>query len=156
MTPPLLADFLDYLQTIRGSSESTRKEYGYDLSHMLRFLLARKQNINADENPEALNKCTERFHRTITLRDLHAFLAYLDREKQNAASSRTRKISAMRTYFSYLTDTIQILDKNPADGLESPRLQKDTRCISHWMKVNDYSHKSIRQKTTSSAHATMQ
>lgn len=124
MTPPLLADFLDYLQTIRGSSESTRKEYGYDLSHMLRFLLARKQNINADENPEALNKCTERFHRTITLRDLHAFLAYLDREKQNAASSRTRKISAMRTYFSYLTDTIQILDKNPADGLESPRLQK--------------------------------
>lgn len=123
MYPPLLSDFLDYLQTIRGSSESTRKEYGYDLSHLLRFLLDRKEKRTADE-PDALLFCDESFHKKITLRDLHAFLAYLDREKHNSASSRTRKISAMRTYFAYLTDTIQVLEKNPADGLESPRLKK--------------------------------
>lgn len=125
MHPPLLRDFLDYMQTIRGTSESTKTEYGYDLSHMLRFLLARKTAQPVCEESDCdLSACDEKFHRTITLRDLHAFLAYLDREKKNMASSRTRKISAMRTYFSYLTDTIQVIEKSPADGLESPRLQK--------------------------------
>lgn len=125
MYPPLLADFLDYLQTIRGASEGTRKEYGYDLSQMLRFLLERKTGQAVDENADhPLAACDEKFHRSIHLRDLHAFLAFLDRHKQNTASSRSRKISAMRTYFSYLTDTLQVLDKSPTAGLESPKLQK--------------------------------
>jgi UDP-N-acetylmuramyl pentapeptide phosphotransferase/UDP-N-acetylglucosamine-1-phosphate transferase len=53
-------------------------------------------------------------------------------------------------------DDYEKLTKIPPTVWRAPGCKKDTRCISHWMKVNDYSHKSIRQKTTSSAHATMQ
>lgn len=123
MNPPLLSDYLDYLQSIRGTAASTRKEYGYDLLHMLRFLVYRKSDRPIDDEFEStdLSICDEKFHRSITLRDLHAFLSYLDRDKDNAAAARSRKISAMRSYFSYLTDIIRVIDQNPTGGLESPK-----------------------------------
>lgn len=124
--PPLLQDFLDYMDTIRGASKGTRKEYGYDLTQMLRFLCARKKQMDiTDVTDEHLKNLNEAFHRTIELRDLYAFLAYLDREKQNQAASRTRKISAMSSYFKFLTEKIHVLDANPTEGLERPR--KKTR-----------------------------
>lgn len=121
MPPSLLQDFLDYLRSIRGSSEGTIKEYNYDLTHMLRFLAKRISKVDTDGDDFDLSICDTAFHQSIRLIDLHAFLGYLDRECNNSASSRARKTSAMRSYFGYLTDKVSILSTNPAAGLETPK-----------------------------------
>lgn len=122
--PPLLTDFLDYMDTIRGASAGTRKEYGYDLTQMLRFLYGRRNNTPVEDvTDEMLMTLDESFHQTIQLRDLYAFLSYLDRDKQNKAASRTRKISAMASYFKFLHEKIRVITTNPTDGLERPKKQ---------------------------------
>lgn len=121
-TPPLLGDFLDYLRAIRGVAESTRREYKYDLLLLLRFLVGRKQNIDiSDEVDVDLSVCDEAFHRSIELRDLYAFLGWLDTERDNASASRARRISSMRSYFHFLTDKLNVLSVDPTSRLETPK-----------------------------------
>ena len=43
--PMILMDFLDYLETIKGRSSNTVKEYAYDINLMIKYIIARKQNI---------------------------------------------------------------------------------------------------------------
>lgn len=123
--PYFLNSFLDYIETILNKSPNTIKEYNYDISNFLRFVLLHfnltdeeefKNIIIKDMNIEILKK--------IKLNDLHAYLAYLTREHHSKAATRARKVASLKTFFNYLTTKANILEINPAQNLESPKLDK--------------------------------
>ena len=63
----------------------------------------------------------------ITLNDIHAFLAYLTNTYHSKASTRARKASSIRIFFQYLSqkaDDIYKIQNNPAQNLETPKLDK--------------------------------
>lgn len=124
MKTHILHDFLNYLETIRGLSPNTVKEYRYDISNLLRFLLLRFRGIAIDDTSMASispEEITADEIRSITLVDIYAYLSYLDKVKSNSATSRLRKVSAIRTFFNYLYKIANIVEVNPAEKLDSPK-----------------------------------
>lgn len=135
--PQILRDFLIYHETIRGHSKATVDEYYLDLRTFFRFLkLSRGLVPRTTELDEiSIADVDIPFVASVTLAEVYDFLAYLarDRVKQAnspepeyglSASSRARKISAIRSFFKYLTMKAKLLDENPVQDLDSPKIPK--------------------------------
>lgn len=122
--PLILEDFLNYTQTIKGKSKNTVQEYYYDLKMFLRFLKIRYRLVNdsivfsdiliTDIDIDIIKK--------VNIQDLHAFISFVDRERNNSNYAKARKVASLRSFFKYLTSTVHLLDVDPAQGLESPKI----------------------------------
>lgn len=58
------------------------------------------------------------------LDDLHAYLSYLKNEHNNQPATRARKVASLKTFFNYMTTKANLLEINPAQNLETPKLGK--------------------------------
>ena len=124
--PPRLDEFNSYLLTIKGKSPGTVKAYTYDLVVFLRFLLVYKGEVDEEVDFDSidLSKINDDFFRSITLPNLYAFLSFLEKQRDNSASARARKVASLKTFFKYLHDKARIIDQDPTTELESPRIRK--------------------------------
>ena len=123
--PDFLNSFLDYSITILNKSPNSIKEYNYDLTMFLRYMmihfkLTREtefQNIDISKfDIETLKK--------IKLEDIHAFISYLAVNNRSKSATRARKISTIRIFFKYLSRKAHLIDNNPAQDLETPKLDR--------------------------------
>ena len=60
----------------------------------------------------------------ITLSDIHSYVSHLAIDNKSKATTRARKISTIRIFFKYLSQKTNILEVNPAQNLETPKLEK--------------------------------
>lgn len=123
--PEFLNSFLDYSITILNKSPNSIKEYNYDLMMFLRFI---KLHFNmADETDFKeikINDLDLNTIKKITLDDIHAFISFMTREYHSKAATRARKVSTIRIFFKYLSRKAKLIDTNPAQDLETPKLDK--------------------------------
>lgn len=123
--PPYLNDFLDYMITIQNKSPNTIKEYNYDLATFLRFL---KIHFNLTSETELknikFNDVSIELLKQVTLEDLHSFLGYLTKNFNSKATTRSRKVSSLRIFFNYLCQQKGLLQINPTQNLETPKIGK--------------------------------
>ena len=126
--PVILDDYLNYLLTIKGRSKLTVKEYYYDLKRFLKFIIMRKKlfgyNLNSDINEVSILSINKRDILDIDITDLHAYISYCDSYYNDSTKTKARKISAIKSWFKYLHNTVELIDKNPSEKLELPKLQK--------------------------------
>lgn len=124
--PPILNDFISYMETIKGKSKNTTKEYFYDLRLFLRFLKLHRKLV--DEKAEfeniPISDITIDDIKTVTLSDLYSFMSFVSRTRDNNASSRARKVACLKSFFNYLTSKAKLIDYNAASELESPKIMK--------------------------------
>ena len=123
--PDFLNSFLDYSITILNKSPNSIKEYNYDLSMFLKYIMLhfKKTNENDFKNIDISNFSLDLLKK-ITLNDIHAFVSYLAVDLRAKPATRARKISSIRIFFKYLTTKAHILNENPAQDLETPKLGK--------------------------------
>nr|WP_042474082.1 tyrosine recombinase XerC [Bacillus ndiopicus] len=125
--PKLLKDFLVYLTTITGKSQRTRKEYEYDLILFFRFLKAIEQDIPiADLQKVDISDVTVETIKEITLEDLYLFMEYCEVQRGNSPAARARKVATLKSFFKYLKGKRRLIEDNPADELETPKIGKRT------------------------------
>jgi len=123
--PVVVADFLNYMETIKGKSKNTVHEYFYDLRTFLRFIKMHKGLVDEqDISTIDISDVTIDLIRKITLSDLYAYMSYVSRERDNNVSSRARKVASIKSFFNYLFGKANLLDYNPAAELESPKIMK--------------------------------
>lgn len=132
-TPLILDDYLSYLKSIRALSEKTIREYRYDLINFVYFQILRKvyfndkENLNNDIKDEKIN-ISKLFNRSfindINIQDMYSYISYLDNELNDNSSTRSRKISALRSFYKYLHQEIEIIDNNITEKLRNPKMQK--------------------------------
>ena len=123
--PDYMNSFLDYTTTILNKSPNTVKEYNYDLRMFLRFLKIRFHMTNEkDFSKIEIKDFTLNDMKKVKLDDIHAFLAYLTNTYHSKAATRARKVSSIRIFFNYLTQKTEMLEINPAQNLETPKLDK--------------------------------
>lgn len=127
--PLILEDYLNYLKSIKGLSESTIKEYAYDLDMFIEYQIIRKIYNNNKEsyiNDFDFKKINyfidSSFFEKLTIQDFYAFLSYLDNGKNDTATTRSRKISAIKSFYKYMYSEIEIIDTNIADKLTNPKI----------------------------------
>ena len=123
--PEFLNSFLDYIETILNKSSNTVKEYNYDLINFLKFIKLRfKLTHESDFEKIVIRDMTLDDLKKITLDDLHAYLSYLTRNYDSKPATRARKVSSIKALFNYLTAKTNLLEINPAQNLESPKIGK--------------------------------
>ena len=123
--PEYLNSFLDYTMTILNKSPNTVKEYNYDLATFLKFIKIRFNLTQEDDFSLITIKDIDiNTIRKITLDDIHAFLSYLTTTYHSKAATRARKASSIRVFFNYLCAKANLIEQNPAQNLETPKLDK--------------------------------
>ena len=120
----LVTDFLNYMETIKGKSKNTTKEYMYDLRLFLRFIKLQKGLVPSGSNFDEINISDIDINliKAISLSDLYSFMSYLSRERDNNASTRARKVACIKSFFNFITNKAKILDYNPASELDTPKI----------------------------------
>jgi len=135
--PQILKDFLVYHETIKGQSQLTISEYYLDLRMFLRFikLMRCDMPIHTRLDDIDIRDIGIDFIRDITTSDVFEFLSYLANDRTPnpdalipdhgiGASSRARKLSAIKSFYKYLTVRTKQLTENPVADLEYPKLRK--------------------------------
>ncbi len=123
--PPFLNSFLDYLTVILNKSPNTVKEYNYDLAHFLKYLMHHYELSQEEEIKSiVIKEMSIDVLKRVTLDDIHSFLFYLTNTFHSKAATRARKASSIRVFFNYLTQKEKLLEVNPAQGLETPKIDK--------------------------------
>ncbi len=123
--PEYLNSFLDYSITILNKSPNSVKEYNYDLTNFLKFMVIRFKLTNeTDLSKIDILVFTENDLKKITLDDIHSYISHLAIDNRSKATTRARKVSTIRIFFKYLSQKANILKINPAQNLETPKLEK--------------------------------
>ena len=105
------------MESIKGKSENTVREYRYDLLAFCGYFAKLKRADN-------LSDLGNDFIRSVTLADLYKYINFLSKERKLKPTSRARKVASLRSFFKYLYSKAHVIDTNPAIDLESPKLTK--------------------------------
>ena len=125
--PPIVREFASYKAAIQNASEKTISEYLLDLRTFFRFLVSRDQRIspNSEEFENIDITCVDlEYIKNITTEDIYEFLMYTDSIRGNMAAAKSRKLSAIKGFFKYLTVKRMMLEENPAANIETPKKKK--------------------------------
>ncbi len=137
-SPQVLKEFLVYMETIMGRSKNTVHAYYLDLRMFFRFLLQKRKSISPhipfEEIP--LDGIDLDFVRSVTRAEVLDFLIYVSRERPkfhkspetsygNDTRARARKISALRSFYRYYCDKLQLIEDNPTKSLDAPKARKE-------------------------------
>ena len=135
--PQILRDFLAYHENIKGQSQRTISEYYLDLRMFLRFIKLMRADMPIDTRLDdiPIKDIDLFFIESITTSEIFDFLSYLANDRTANpdaavpdyginASSRARKLSAIKSFYKYLTVRTKQLQENPVADLEYPKLRK--------------------------------
>lgn len=123
--PDYLNSFLDYNITILNKSPNTIKECNYDIANFLKFIKIKfKLTDEVDFSKIEINDISIDTIKQITLEDIHSYISYMATELRSKATTRARKVSSLRVFFKYLASKAKLIDVNPAQNLETPKLER--------------------------------
>ncbi len=135
--PPILRDFLTYHESIQGHSKKTVDEYFLDLRNFLRYIKLEKGLVPriAELDDIDIGDVDLELVRSVSLSDVYSYMNYLSRDRAQhpnsdqtgyglKATSRARKVAAIRSFYKYLTNKAKVLTENPMQDLDSPRMKK--------------------------------
>ncbi|MBO5320530.1 MAG: tyrosine recombinase XerC [Ruminococcus sp.] len=114
--PEFLNDYLVHMRVVKMLSERTIHEYYLDVRLFLKFIL----NKDGDVDNTDISSMTVDDLKKINLSDIYSFIFYAADERSNAEKARYRKVSALRSFFKYLTKTAHILENDPIRDIEVP------------------------------------
>lgn len=123
--PPVIRDFLTYSEVIKGKSAKSVEEYYFDLQTFFRYILLIRGKVDRETDFENIDiTCVDaELIKTVTISDLYSFIVFCKEERGNSAATRARKTSTLRIFFKYLSSQIHLLENNPAELLESPKVK---------------------------------
>ena len=135
--PKILRDFLVYHETIKGHSSATVDEYFLDLRTFFRYLKLSRGLVDRDTELDEISilDVDLPFVRDVTLTEVYEYLAFLSRDRVRnprsrveehgiSTTSRARKIASIKSFYKYLTVKAGLLQENPVQNLDSPKLPK--------------------------------
>ena len=123
--PLFFSDYLTYLDVIRGKAKRTVTEYYNDIALFLRWLHCTLNHQPVSECADVqLADVTAVELEKVTVSVLYDYIRYLRDVRGNTPRSVSRRLSAVRSLFKYLTRTKGMLQNDPCQNLELPTVKK--------------------------------
>lgn len=122
--PEILKNFKSYKLTIQNRSLKTVDEYLLDLELFFRYLIASRCDIELEGekfDSISIKEVDLDFVKSISTDEIYEFFNYTVEYRKNKAKARARKLSAIKSFFKYLTNR-KMIDENPAVTIESPSI----------------------------------
>ncbi len=128
--PQAVRNFISYKLTVQGRSKKTMDEYALDLRTFLRFLRAKRggENISAlspsDMAEVDISDIDIGFIASVTAEEIYDFLYYTLEGRSNKWSARARKLSALKSFYKYLTVNAGLVENDPTKNIDGPQKKK--------------------------------
>lgn len=123
--PDYLNSFLDYSITILNKSPNSIKEYNYDLRNFLKFIkIEFGLSAEKDYSKVGIHDLDINIIKKIKLEDIHKYISHMATDLRSKPATRARKVSTIRVFFKYLASKAKLIETNPAQNLETPKLDK--------------------------------
>ncbi len=124
--PPVIQQYLGYLETVKGKSSKTVDEYYLDLRTFFRYIKVQRGLVDKSVPFEeiSISDVDLTLIQTIDLTMVFEYLNYVGAKRGNSVNTRSRKVSSLRTFFKYLTNKVMLLETNPIAELELPKVKK--------------------------------
>ena len=122
--PAVLREYAEYTVVIKGNSEKTVCEYLLDLRTFFRFMITKWDDLDlsTDEFEQlSIKSINEEHVKRITQKNIIEYLMFVGRERENSATTRMRKLSALRSFFKYAHVKEHIIDVNPTADVDAPK-----------------------------------
>ena len=119
-SPDCVSDFLEHL-SLKGRSEKTIFQYYHDLRTFARYMACTKAPDKYDINAPGeidFSKIPGEYILFATKKEIHGFLAYMTKSKENKPSAINRKLSALRSFYKFHVSQASIAE-NPAERIET-------------------------------------
>ncbi len=136
--PPVIRDYLVYLETIMGRSPRTVSEYYLDLRTFFRYILQKRELVSPSQDFEkiSLDQVDLSLVRSVSRGEILDFLVFAARYRPkfhkssetsygNDVRTRARKISALRGFYKYYCDKLQLIEENPTKSLDIPKSRQE-------------------------------
>ncbi len=120
--PELVLDYLKNMEAIRGLSVRSVNGYYIDITTFFRFI-KRSRNLcdkNIEDKDIILTDIDLNFISSVSRNEIYEFLYYVTNERNNAPSTRARKLSSIKGLYKYLCNKTKLLTQNPTDDIEAP------------------------------------
>ena len=133
--PQVLREFLSYHETIKGQSKRTVSEYYLDIRMFLRFvkLMRNELLVNTPLEDVPIKDVDLDFVRSISSTEVFDFLSFLanDRVPEGShddpgigSAARARKLSAIKSFYNYLSVSTKQIKENPVKDIEFPKIRR--------------------------------
>ena len=125
--PAILQEYASYMVTIHGKSEKTVCEYLLDIRTFLRHfkMMRARQNLSYEELEKIeIDDITLNDLREVRQESIISFLMYCTVTLKNNTSTRSRKLSSLRSFFTFLHSKRRYIDTNPTAEIDSPKTKK--------------------------------
>ena len=115
-------DYLHYVAVIKAHSLQTAYNYYIDLKEFFAYAAVLHHLCAADASADFDQTCLDlAFIKSITSSDIYEFLYMLQQRKNCKASTRNRKLSALRGFFKYMTLSVNLLSSDPTTSVSSAK-----------------------------------
>ncbi len=121
--PELLINYSEYIRIIRNRSERTVEQYQNDLILFLCYVKARLDGLSTEPKDYVkvdISEIDATFLKKIKPLHIYGFLTYAADKRGNKAGARARKLTAIKSFFKYLTVVVKELEDNPAKDIDAP------------------------------------
>jgi len=136
--PQLINNYLNYQRVIRGRSEMTLDQYQIDLALFFKFIKASREKIDLKDeevfNGIDISGIDNDFIVSVTREEIYEFFNYAATERLNISRTRARKLSAIKSFYKYLTTKLKLLEENPAADIESPSIKSS---LPKYLSLNE-------------------
>lgn len=124
--PSYVVEYLNYNSVIKNRSDWTVCEYANDLQTFFRFLKIIRGLVPKETPFEeiTIKDISIDTVASVSLQDAYMFLVYCKDTRQNNERTRARKATTLRMFYKYLTVQKRILDENPLQELDAPKIKK--------------------------------
>ncbi len=124
--PQLVQEYLIYLEAIKGHSELSVIEYASDLRTFFRYLYKLKGKCPTDTPDDEIDisPIDIDFIQSVNLMDAYQFIIYCKNERHNNETTRARRVVSIRRFYSYISENLGLMEKNPMKNLEAPKTKK--------------------------------
>ena len=106
-----LKQFFKFLENDKKVSNNTLQSYKRDLEQFREYLSSKKIKYNK-----------------VTEKDIKTYLDYLVKDENKKPSTISRMIASIRSFYQYEVKN-KVLEKNPTDKIQSPKIEKKAPCV---------------------------
>lgn len=123
--PEYVKEYLLNLKLIKDRADRTEEAYYIDIRTFLRYLKLKHGDVQNDTpySKISIKDVPFSYIENFTLYDAYEYMNYLKEIRGNSTATRARKTSALKQLYLYLHSKAKMLDKNPLEDLEMPRIK---------------------------------
>ncbi len=119
--PAVFVSFLSFKLNIQECSPLTVNEYCIDLRCFFKYIIAQRNDI--EEKAVDISVVDAKLAESVTRDEIFSYLLYLAKDKKIKPTTRSRKLSAIKSFYKYHTTSAFTFSNNPAKDIDSPKLK---------------------------------